>query len=176
MEKELYKSVLQIQNGDKEELMFVVKKFQPLIKKYKRKLNYEESETDLIIALIEIVLSLKLNNFTSYTDGALTKFIHNSISNKSIDLFRKFIHKKEECELNFDIADVSIKDDLSDKIFIKELLSKLPNKQKFIIIEKYFKCKSDVEIAHNLNISRQSINRSKNEALKKLKYYIGDLH
>ncbi|MDF2700884.1 sigma-70 family RNA polymerase sigma factor [Clostridium saccharoperbutylacetonicum] len=176
MGEELFKSVLQVQNGNKDELMFIIEKFSPLIQKYKRKLNYDESETDLIIALIEIVLSIKLNNFMSYSEGKLIKFINNSIANKSIDLFRKFIiRKKQEVELDFDVIDnTNIEDDLNNRILIMELLANLSDKQKFIIIEKYFKCRSDMDIAKNLNISRQAINKSKNEALKKLKYYILD--
>lgn len=175
MDKNLCESIFEFQNGNKEALLVIIEKFNPLIQKYKRKLNYEESETDLIIALIEIVLSLQLSNFSSCTDGILIKFIYHSIRNKSVDLFRKFILKKKtEVELDFDIVDASIEDYLNNKLFIKELLEHLSSKQKFIIIEKYFKCCSDSEIAKNFNISRQAINKSKNEALKKLKFYLVD--
>lgn len=181
MEKSLYDKIKKIQNGDKEELMIFIENFNPLIQKYKRKLNYEEAETDLIISLIELLLTLNLNNFIKYNDGAIIKFISNSIRNKSIDLFRKFIlNKKDALELNLDIIDDGCKEDINDKIFIKDLLKVLSKRQKFIIQEKYLKSNTDVEISNLLNISRQAVNKSKNESLKILRInlnnFIGDIY
>lgn len=173
MERVLHDEILSIQNKNADELLSILEKFKPLVQKHKRKLNYEESETDLTIALIEILFSLDLNKFASYTDGAIVTFICNSMCNKSIDLFRKYIvKKKDEIELNFDIIGDSIEESIVDRVFITQLLNKLSDKQKFIIIEKYFKCRSEAEIAKNLKISRQAVNKSKNESLKILRDYI----
>ena len=175
MEKSLYDKIVQIQTGDKEELLEIIEKFNPLIKKLKRKLNYEEAESDLIISLIEILLKFKLDNFTKDNDGAIVKFIYNSIRNRSIDLFRKFVlNKKEEFELNLDIVDYKSDDNLDNKIFLDDILKKLSKRQKFIIREKYFKFNTDIEISKILNISRQAVNKSKNEAFKILKKHINN--
>lgn len=40
MEHRLHDSILQIQRGNTEELLSIIEKFNPLIQKYKRKLNY----------------------------------------------------------------------------------------------------------------------------------------
>lgn len=155
------------------ELLNVIDKFNPLIQKYKRKLNYEESETDLTIAIIEILYSIDLKKFETYGDGAIVRFICNSIRNRSIDLFRKYILRKiDEIELNFDTMGATIEENVDEKLFLAELLDKLSEKQKFIIIEKYFKCHSEAEIAKYLCISRQAVNKSKNEALQTLRHYI----
>ncbi|MBW9159466.1 hypothetical protein [Clostridium tagluense] len=65
-----------------------------------------------------------------------------------------------------------VEGNVDDRIFITELLENLSKKQKYIIIEKFYKCHSDVEIARGLNITRQAVNKSKNEALKILKEHI----
>ncbi|MGH4119496.1 sigma-70 family RNA polymerase sigma factor [Clostridium sp.] len=173
MERVLHERILHIQGGNTGELLTIIDKFKPLIQKYKRKLNYEESETDLTIAIIEILFSIDLKNFETYGDCAIVTFICNSIRNRSIDLFRKYVLKKtHEIEFNFDIMGDSIKENIDDKLFIAELLDKLSKKQLFIIIEKYFKCQSDAEIANYLHISRQAVNKSKNKALNTLRDYI----
>lgn len=95
--------------------------------------------------------------------------------NKSIDLFRKYIlNKKQVIELNFDIIDESNFDNTINQLLITELLNCLTKKQQFIIVQKYFKFHSDIEIGQFLHISRQAVNKSKNEALKVLKAYLND--
>ncbi|EJT5915585.1 sigma-70 family RNA polymerase sigma factor [Clostridium perfringens] len=174
MEKSLYNKILKIQKGDKEELLEVIIKFNPLIKSLKRKLNYEEAETDITIALIEVLL--KLNNYNFTSDKEIVSFINRSIKNKSVDLFRKFIlNKPIDLELNLELNLIDrlnlilnlidrLNENIDNKILIEGLLDNLSDRHKFIIKEKYFNDNTEVEISKILNISRQAVNKSKKEA------------
>ncbi|MBC9810722.1 sigma-70 family RNA polymerase sigma factor [Carnobacterium maltaromaticum] len=51
-------------------------------------------------------------------------------------------------------------------------LSKLSNKEKVFIFEKYILCKTDKEIALNLGISRQGVSIFKKRILTKLHHYL----
>lgn len=54
----LYNLILQSSEGDDKATIEILKKFHPLLNKYTKKLNYECANTDLVIALLEIINSL----------------------------------------------------------------------------------------------------------------------
>ena len=60
------------------------------------------------------------------------------------------------------------------RIFINQLVDKLPNKEKFIISSIFFYGYSEAELAKKLSISRQAVNKTKNNALKKLLTFINN--
>lgn len=170
MKRSFVEIIEKIQGGNQEAFVEIIYKFEPTIKKFSRELNYEEAETDLIIALIEIVKGLKLNNLKSKNDGVIVNYIYNSLRIRKIDLFRKYVKGvKEEIELNLDIMENESIYQIEDGIFIKDLLNPLTDIQKNVVVEKFIKGYSDAEIATKLHISRQAVNKAKNKALKILK-------
>ncbi len=173
MNNSLYETIKKIQSGDTEKIVDIITRFDPTIKKYSKRLNYEEAETDLIIAFIEMLKAMNLNNFDKQNEGTLVNYIYNNIKNKHIDLFRKYIkNRKEEVEINLDIIEVIEDCNIEESIFIEDLLNKLPESQKIIIKEKYIKDHSDIQIAKALNKTRQAVNKTKNKALKTLRNYL----
>lgn len=70
MEYSLIDLVKNAQNGNNTSLEIIIDKFKPTIKKFTRKLNYEEAETDLIIVFIKLVRFLDLDNFQNVSEGA----------------------------------------------------------------------------------------------------------
>lgn len=169
----LYNLIELSQSGDRDALLEVVNRFKPLIFKLSRKLNYEESETDLIILFIQMVQSMKLNKFANVSEGALVNYLFIFFKNKSVDLFRKFVLKKtDELELNLDILQYNT--DMDTKLFVDELLNlpTLTTHQKLILKKSYIAECSDSEIAKTLNISRQAVNRTKNRAIQTIRKYL----
>lgn len=160
-------------DGDKEALNEIVNRFKGTIKKFSRELNYEEAETDLIIGVIETIERIKLSNLELKNEGAIVNYIYNSISNKKTELYRKHVKGiNEELEINLEITEDKSNYQVEDKIFIDNLLDLLTDIQRIILVEKFMKGYSDVEIANNLQISRQAVNKAKNRALKRLKRYL----
>ena len=173
MNNSLYDTIESIQNGDTEKIIYIIGKFNPTIKKYSKRLKYEEAETDLIIDLIEMIQVINLSNFDKKNEGSLVKYIYNNIKNKHIDLFRKYVKSvKEEVEINLDIIETPENYNIEENIFIEDLLNKLPELQRKIIKEKYINDHSDAEIAKALNKTRQAVNKTKNKALKTLRNYL----
>lgn len=167
----LYVLVSNAQNKDKNSLVEILNKFHPLIKKYTRKLNYDDAESELTIALIETILYMPIFN-KSYLkkDEAIIGYVIKSIRNKYIYLSEKNTKiLRTQTELDLDICSDKYYIESDDLILIRSLLSKLSELQKRIIIQKYFYKCSDVEIAKNINVSRQAVNRIKNRALKNMR-------
>jgi len=59
MENRLKDLFQKAQEGNKDALLMLIEQFMPLINKYKRKLDCDGSETDLLIKFIEILTALR---------------------------------------------------------------------------------------------------------------------
>lgn len=161
------------QNGDQDAAFLLVEKFEPLIKKYAKQLSYYCAETDLVIALLELIASIDLNKFEDGHDGEVVNYIYITLRNKKIDFHRKSkLHAIEEIHIEPEIFTYI---QTADSLNINSpwdwtsLLNDLSEKQRFVIIQKYIIGFSDVEIAERMNISRQAVNRLINRALENLR-------
>ena len=67
------------QSGDDQAMLNLISKFLPLIKKYGRRLGYEDAANDLIADFIEFISEWNLNNFHQSSDGAAVKYIAQSL-------------------------------------------------------------------------------------------------
>lgn len=121
--------IRQAKKGDKESMMELLNRFEPLIKKFSNELNYEEAETDLIICFIKIIKKLKIKKINY--EGEAINYIYVSLKNKKIDLFRKHIQGvQKECEINLDILSDKSLPEKEDEILIKNSLTLLTELQK----------------------------------------------
>lgn len=170
---ELYNLIKSSQTNDKDALMEMIKRYKPLICKLSRKLQYEEAETDVTIMFIELIKHLDLRKFNAQDEGRLVSYIAICMNSKNIDLFRKHIRNKiEVLEIDTDVlGEKGIDDNIISKLCFKELLNipSLTEIQKNILIEKFMFDKSDMEIAKEFKISRQSVNRTVNRGLQNIK-------
>ncbi|AWI03551.1 sigma-70 family RNA polymerase sigma factor [Clostridium drakei] len=174
MENKLLNLINSSQNGDKNSILQIIIKFTPLIKKYSRKLKYDGSDTDLIIRLIETINKFPLFKKTYIeNESYIVSYIHNSIKHEYIHLSIK--HEKlcnMETTLNLEISKdttINYTSSIEDKVILTKLLDKLSKTQKKIIIGIFFKDYSVIQLGQKLGISRQSVNKTKNIALKKLR-------
>lgn len=170
MDSNLSKLIKNAKNHDEKAMLEIIKRFQLLIKKYAKQLKYEEAESDLIISLIEIIKCINLNSLNSSNEGVIVTYILRSLNNRKIDLFRKYVkNKQEETELNLDILGVEFNNTIENNLIIESIFKTLTEVQKKVIKRKYIYGYSNVEIAEELNISRQAVNQTKNRALEKIK-------
>ena len=63
-------------------------------------------------------------------------------------------------------------DDLIDKIMLKTFIENLPERDKKIIILRYFRDKTQSEIAKELGVSQVQVSRLENKILEKMKNYL----
>lgn len=169
--------VKKAQNGDEKYMMDIMEKFNPLIKKYSRKLKYDDAEADIIIFLIETINKIPIfNNINLNKDECIVGYISISIKNKYINLSKKYIDiVNKEIELDTNIfSGYSLQDEqksIDNHIFVTFLLDKLPGYQRQIIENIFMDNISVIDISKRLHISRQSVNKTKNRALSNLKKF-----
>ena len=172
---EIYNLVNDSKKGNKEDTLKLIKKFNPLIIKYSRKLNYDGAETDLIICLLEILNHIPIyNNPELQNDDRIVGYINTCIKHNYINLSKKDnLITNNEVELNTDIlGEDSSFNNFEDYFFIYELLNNLPGFQKQIVKQIYIDNISESQLAKQLHISRQPVNRTKNRALNNLRTYL----
>lgn len=84
---ELIEKIKTIQNGSKNELLELIDLFQPLIKKYSAKLQWEEGESSLTEFFIELIYKINPDKFNA--EPQLLKYIKKSIYHRYIALSKK---------------------------------------------------------------------------------------
>lgn len=155
----------------KENLMKIIECMQPVINKYSRKLYEGENEDmrqELTLSLIEAV-----NKIETYdNEGKVVNFLVNAVRNRFYELYRKnkMLRNEEAYEIDIleDIcgynsrfyADIEFKIDLGKMIHCN---SKIQEKIAYYVLCENF---SDIEIAKNLNVSRQYVNRCKKQIFR----------
>jgi DNA-directed RNA polymerase specialized sigma subunit, sigma24 homolog len=172
---DFYQCIQKCQNKDQNEMILMIMKFRPLIKKYSYLLNYCDAEQDITLAFIEILEQIPIQRINKERANIIIlSYIEKSIKNKYIYLSKNknigYVQEElteESCACNDPDADVSI---------IKlEGLEQLTVLQKKVITLKYYYGYSDIEISQILKTTRQSVNRTKLRALEKLRQYMLEL-
>lgn len=153
-------------NHDDEATLEIIERFMPMIKKNARILRYDGAESDLIIHLIEVIFSMKPEKINKLLEGQVVNYIVKTIKNKRIDIARKQVKACDEIQL-FESGDYVIEH--IDKQEVDELLEVLSERQKNVIVLKYFYGYSDIEIAKHFGISRQAVNKIHRVAIGKMK-------
>jgi RNA polymerase sigma factor (sigma-70 family) len=162
------------QNNNKECMLSIIEKFKPLVKKYSNKLNYDGADSDLVISLIETINCIPIYKNAKFNeDKYIVGYINTSIKHKYIQLSKKntnIIDKEIELDLNI-ISNHEVMEDwnLIDTIFLSNLVDKLSSYHKNIIRKIFMYNISEADLAKELKISRQSVNRAKNRALDNLR-------
>lgn len=169
MENEIYNKLVLIKKGNNDELYLLIKKFEPIIKKLSRKLNYEEAETDLVIFFIEFAKSINLEKFKIKNDGIIVNYIKKSLYNKYTKILsKKILNNRDSIEY---MDNHILSQDDKTNIFLYEYIKlNLNRTQSMVIYYKYIHDLSDIEISKKLNISRQAVNKAKNKSLYKLQH------
>jgi RNA polymerase sigma factor (sigma-70 family) len=166
----LYHLLENAKQEDEESIVLILSKFYPAIKKMSKKLNYDEAETDIIIAFLEMIQKVELNKFYLKNDGAIVNYIYFLLKNKSADLFKKNVLQKiKTTELKLDIIADDAVTGTDNKVFVSMLINFLPRMQREVIKKKFIQGFSDKEIGFSLGISRQAVNRAKNRGLNNLR-------
>lgn len=173
MGNEILSLIERCQKGDKDLLILLLQKFDPLLNKYSRMLNYKDGEDekqDLVLEFIKVVKKIPIYKDGFKEDKVAVSYISRAIKYKYIQLSKKSrcINNSEfSCE--YDIGNCV--DSTENKFVLSELINNLSDIEKSVIKLRYFAGLSDREIASINNIRRQAVNQNKNRALKKLRQY-----
>ena len=165
------------QIGDENAMIELITRFDPLLKKYASKLNYEDAYEDALLFFIELIKRLRLDTLK---DGVIVTYINVSIVNYYNKKIKKIIGLKKEIlisdltqEQMYCVEVKTAKEDKRD--ILKELkVSYFLNENEYQVIRLiYIEGYTSAEIDRMANKSRQAVNQIKIRALKKIKNILG---
>lgn len=163
------------QENDNEALMELIDKFQPLIRKYSLKLNYEDAYEDLILWFIELVKTYKLADLreeviVSYINVSIKNYYNKKIG-KLIENKREFLWSEMKEEVSYYAEKLLATDDEKDLFMELQLKEVLNDSEYQIIYRIYIEGYSTAEIARLMKKTRQAVNQKKQRAIKKIKKF-----
>lgn len=172
MEKTLNGLIEDFQKGDTNQFLLIAEKFNPVIKKYARRLykdSKEDTISELTLSLLEAVHKIRyLDN-----EKQCSKFLITALNNRFYELYRiskgKYDHELqsdifyEDYSFCYEFNEVEVKEDL------QRYLSDYSSKQREILISILIKGKTNTEVALEFHVSRQYTNRIKNKLCKEMK-------
>lgn len=169
----LCKYIEQAKMGDNQSLESLIIKFEPLINSISWKIKSEYAKTDLTIFFINLIKDIKLDNFKNLSDGALVKYIQTSLYRKYYKLNKSSLFMEVELTDTFNSTNNEY-EDIEYKVFLDELEAKsiINKRQKYMLVEKYSSLNTEQEIASELSISRQAVNKMHGLAIKNIKKYL----
>lgn len=175
MNCELCQMVEQSQLGDKESTMKLVERFSPLLRKYARKVDAEDSFEELQCRFLELIADIDIHKLNCRTDSVIIKYINQTMFHQYIAISKK--SKTPLCAYIDDLSDynpfeydlrLSEVDDYRSLLLI-DMQNALTSVEYRTLFSLYILQYSVSETSKNLNISRQAVNQTKHRALKKLK-------
>jgi len=168
--------IIQAQSGKQEDMLWLIEKFKPLLTKYAVILHYEDAFNDLVLFFIELISTIKLDDFDCCCDGSIVKYIEKAVYNEyiakskrnnnytSINIFISEMSDSQKIRMEEQNATYDVYDDF-DISWLRDILTENQWDIINLIIEGY----SITEIAMQKHISRQSVNQTKLDIIKKIK-------
>lgn len=165
--------IILAKHGDSQCMEELIVKFMPLIDSLSRKARNEYAKTDLIIFFIKFIYKIKINNFINYSEGAIVKYIKNSMYRECYRLAKGSAIEMVELTDTFSEELTDYKE-IEYVISLNDLVDKgiITKRQKEVLLNKYCYRSSDTEIASDFHISRQAVAKIHNAAIKNLKTYL----
>ena len=175
MNCELCQMIERSQNGDEESTMKLVERFSPLLRKYARKADVEDSFEELQCRFLELLAAIDIRKLNCRTDSVIIQYINQTLFHQYIA-----ISKKSKTPVYAYIDDLSDYNPLEHDIRLSEVdeylsLLLIDMQRTLTMVEYrtlfslYILQYSVSETSNKLGISRQAVNQTKKRALQKLK-------
>lgn len=188
--------IINAQNGDEKSLERLIEENNGLIWSVVRRFWYKQVEPDDLyqIACIGFIKAVKRFNFefgtslstyaTQYIFGEIKKFLRDDgiikISRNikeagfklKVESINQYVYDDNNCEKQEHIAIDDSEEELINKVLVSNLLDNLKIRDKKIIKLRYFKEKTQTEVASILGISQVQVSRIERRLLSRLKQEI----
>ena len=165
--------IVSAQNGNQADMLSVISKFLPIIRKYGVKLGGEDGKSELTVFLIELIQNFRVETLSNSCDGAITKYFCTCIYREFLRLNTK--RQQETYLLLSDGAEMDYftyhQETLPDGDPIEWYISagSLTHIEEVVIRSIFEKQYTSAEIARQMDVTRQNINQIKKRALSKIK-------
>lgn len=166
---EIYSLVYEYKRGDKEKIMDLIDRFNPLIKKLQRNSHYEDMKNELVLFILKLIPKIPIDIDDFKEDKYIISYISKSIKNEYIKLNKK--NQKicnSEIYLDNYISNIKLDEEFEYFIF-NETIKILTEKERDVIKNIYLYGFTEAQIGRARNISRQAIHKTHTRALNKLK-------
>lgn len=173
---DILENIISYKKGNRDDILYVLEKIDPLLKKYAFKLDYEDAYFDLQLFVIESIYKIDINSILNTSDGALINYFNKSIYYEYIKLSKKKSEQNlreiyNEEENAYIESNLSVFDDYSE-LTIDSMVKDLTNKEQFVIKSIFYNGLSVEETARRLKQSKWNVYKLRDSALRKLKYKI----
>lgn len=169
----LYNTIQNYKNGNINEIISVLEQFDPLLNKFNRNSYYEDMKSELSLYMFHILNKIPLEKKCFNQDKFIISYIYKSLKNKYIHL-NKTIQSIHNVELENEnkLLNSSYTEKELEFIEILDMFKNLTDYERNVLIQIYIYNFKESEIARNLKVSRQAINKTHKKALSKLKNLI----
>lgn len=159
---------------DKDNFVLLIERFKPLINKYVRLLYKDEAEdtyAELVDALWEAVCNISFYQ----DDGQVIMYLTIAIRNRFLELYRssrKYFDNTVNADESYMNEQFSVDNSYEDVVTTNDLARverMLEGKKKQIFKLIFYKYYTDIEVADELNISRQYVHRIKRNLCEMIK-------
>ncbi len=152
-------------DGSEEDLLNLLTRFTPLLNKYARKFEYEDTFSELQLYFIQLIKHFP-PAAEHWNDGQTVSYIAKAIYTYYIKLSKQNTFQENNIlEFNPEIMDKTIVQDIEQTVMLQDIFSYLTEWQKTVLLLHYIDGYSIQEIASRYHKTRQAINKTKNQAL-----------
>lgn len=154
----------------------LIVKFNPLLIRYARKLNYEDAYQDLVIFFIDLILRMDIRKLHIDNDAAIISYFQTCVQNQYVFLLRKLIVQKRELYFTDMVEEQIYKTEKmlatydEANMLMEWNLRKILNAREYNVISLIY-CGgfSAAELAQKYGTTRQAINQQKMRAINKIR-------
>lgn len=154
MKSSLYTCIQEIQHGNKEQMLALLEKFTPLLRKYAYFLHSEDAYQELQCDLLKSAMEMRLDKLTISTNGAIINYINKAVYHQYISIIRDSkaqIHTVNiDDQEDYDPLEYDIQFGQSDTytgLLLQDLKHVLTEQEYYVIYEHFFQQRSIQEIA-----------------------------
>lgn len=165
--------------GDNSATLQLVEKFNPLLKKYAFKLSYEDAYNDLLLDFLILLNEINIPHIQQKHDAGIVNYICVCVRNSYIKKIQSLQQQKHI--ISFSALGESA-EYILDSTFYAEipyakiefsLMKEVLTEKEWNIIFALFDCGyTPTELAKKIGISRKTLYKRRNNALKKLRHFL----
>lgn len=180
MAQEILAHTVEAQHGDKESTLFLINKFEPILKRCASSIKREDAYNDLVVFFISAIQTLNWEGIKNKEDSGLVKYLCAIVVHEYVRISKKQRTYEQNTYLLEDVDESAYSftnrfasETLHDVLFYYDLSIILTEAEVEVVNLHYFSGFSIQEIADMRKTSRQAVNKIRTRALNKLKtnYY-----
>ena len=165
------------QSGSQEDTLFLINKFEPILKHYSYRLHCEDALNELTLAFIEMLHAVRPDSFRSQEDAVIISYISHAVRNAYIAHLPPK-EKRPKQPVSWEglteaqqsgVETASREREVQDFQDRLDTCSSLSARERTILTLIYLYGYTSTEIAKKMDTTKQNINQIKLRALKKLK-------